>query len=308
MFPTTPATRYTSRAARYDDGGAVSDPNADAAMMNSGNNPTAGNTPQSLGGLASVAQSIGSNPWLSALIGAGLGYVGGGKSGAIGGALMGPALGNKVSSGITSGQNAGTSNSNLNGLLAQYLPLMLAQYAGAFYRNPTPQPISPSAKMSANLPTSAFSRAANPNANVPTSNGYYTYGQPTNPGSFYTGNTLNAPGSVSNLPGLSSLPGSAKGGAIDKNAGPLSQVSRFVSGGPGDGTSDDINAKLSNNEYVLDASTVSTLGNGSSEAGARKLDQFRENIRKHAGKKMVKGKQFMKAKEPEDYLEDDEES
>lgn len=72
--------------------------------------------------------------------------------------------------------------------------------------------------------------------------------------------------------------------------------------GHGDGTSDDIDAKLSGGEYVMDAGTVSMLGNGSNEAGARALDQLRERVRKHAGKHLVKGKQFMKAKAPDSYL------
>lgn len=72
--------------------------------------------------------------------------------------------------------------------------------------------------------------------------------------------------------------------------------------GPGDGTSDDIPAQLSDGEYVMDANTVSMLGNGSNKAGAQRLDQLRENLRKHAAKPMSKGKQFMKAKPPEKYL------
>jgi len=52
----------------------------------------------------------------------------------------------------------------------------------------------------------------------------------------------------------------------------------------------------------MDAGTVSMLGNGSNEAGSRALDQLRQRIRKHAGKHLVKGKQFMKAKPPEAYL------
>jgi hypothetical protein len=72
--------------------------------------------------------------------------------------------------------------------------------------------------------------------------------------------------------------------------------------GPGDGTSDDIPAVLSDGEYVIDAGTVSMLGNGSNEAGARRLDQMREQIRRHAGRKLVKGEQFMKAKDPQNYM------
>lgn len=95
----------------------------------------------------------------------------------------------------------------------------------------------------------------------------------------------------------------AQGGALgelDEEA-PGPGQSRHVRGA-GDGTSDDIDAKLSDGEYVIDANTVSMLGNGSNEAGAKRLDQLRENLRKHAAKPMAKGKQFMKAKAPEAYM------
>ncbi|BBB57991.1 hypothetical protein MPCS_02002 (plasmid) [Candidatus Megaera polyxenophila] len=51
--------------------------------------------------------------------------------------------------------------------------------------------------------------------------------------------------------------------------------------GDGGGQDDLIDARLSDGEYVFDASTVSDLGDGNNAAGARKLDGFRENIRKH---------------------------
>ena len=51
--------------------------------------------------------------------------------------------------------------------------------------------------------------------------------------------------------------------------------------GEGDGQSDDIPAMLADGEYVIDAETVAQLGNGSNKAGAKMLDDFRENIREH---------------------------
>lgn len=57
-------------------------------------------------------------------------------------------------------------------------------------------------------------------------------------------------------------------------------LSRYVKG-EGDGQEDKIPAMLSDGEYVMDAETVSAIGNGSSEAGAKKLDEFRMNLRKH---------------------------
>jgi hypothetical protein len=80
--------------------------------------------------------------------------------------------------------------------------------------------------------------------------------------------------------------------------GPLS---RYV-GGPGTGRSDSIDAKLSDGEYVIDAETVALLGDGSSKAGAKRLDQFRANIRKQKGRELAKGKFSPDAKRPEQYL------
>ena len=65
-----------------------------------------------------------------------------------------------------------------------------------------------------------------------------------------------------------------------QKGGALRQTSRYVRG-QGDGQSDKIPAMLSDGEYVMDAESVSALGNGSSEAGAKKLDEFRMNLRKH---------------------------
>jgi len=92
----------------------------------------------------------------------------------------------------------------------------------------------------------------------------------------------------------------AKGGYTGE--GYASHIGPGYAQGPGDGTSDNINAKLSDGEYVVDAPTVSLLGNGSNDAGAQKLDQMRANVRRHAGRKLVRGKQPMHAKAPEQYI------
>jgi hypothetical protein len=56
------------------------------------------------------------------------------------------------------------------------------------------------------------------------------------------------------------------------------------------GVSDSIPARLSQDEYVLTAADVSRLGNGSSTAGARKLDKMRTMIARDAGAKKHQGK------------------
>ena len=85
-------------------------------------------------------------------------------------------------------------------------------------------------------------------------------------------------------------PAAATGGLTSLAGG-----GRFLRGG-GDGVSDSIPAKfaetgkpaaLADGEFVLDARTVSEIGNGSSEAGARKLYAFMKAVhgaRKKAGR------------------------
>lgn len=93
---------------------------------------------------------------------------------------------------------------------------------------------------------------------------YYTYGRAVNPA-----DNLAAGGQPIMGGGVSMVEG-----RIDYREG--SHVE-----GPGDGQSDDIPAMLADGEYVIDAETVAMLGNGSNKAGAKKLDEFRMNIRKH---------------------------
>lgn len=71
--------------------------------------------------------------------------------------------------------------------------------------------------------------------------------------------------------------------------------------GKGDGQSDDIPAMLADGEYVFDADTVAALGNGSSDAGAKRLDEMRQAIRKHKRSAPI-DKIPPKAKSPLEYL------
>ena len=59
--------------------------------------------------------------------------------------------------------------------------------------------------------------------------------------------------------------------------------------GSGDGTSDSIAAMLANGEFVVPADVVSSLGNGSNDAGAKVLDEFLRTIRAHKRKADPKG-------------------
>jgi hypothetical protein len=125
---------------------------------------------------------------------------------------------------------------------------------------------------------------------------YYNYG--FNPeASFYAENSLRQGPPLPTPPPVTNA---AMGGYM-MGGGPLSQQSRAV-GGAGTGRSDSISAQLSDGEYVMDAETVALLGDGSSKAGAKRLDQFRANIRKQKGSALAKGKFSPDAKRPEQYL------
>lgn len=80
---------------------------------------------------------------------------------------------------------------------------------------------------------------------------------------------------------------------------PRGSLSRYFDGMTG-GMEDAIPAKLSDGEYVIDAHTVSDLGDGNNKAGALILDKFREKLRKH--KRVDPRKMSPKAKSIEWYL------
>jgi len=103
--------------------------------------------------------------------------------------------------------------------------------------------------------------------------------------------------------GLSAL---ARGGM--SHLGDYSDGGRLLKG-PGDGVSDSIPAmignrqpaRLADGEFVVPARIVSELGNGSTEAGARKLYAMMDRIQKARGKTVGKGK-VAKNSRAEKYL------
>jgi hypothetical protein len=80
-----------------------------------------------------------------------------------------------------------------------------------------------------------------------------------------------------------------------------SNESRYVDG-PGSGREDKIPALLSDGEYVIDAETLALLGDGSTKEGARRMDQFRANIRQHKGRALSRGRISPNAKSPDKYM------
>ena len=83
--------------------------------------------------------------------------------------------------------------------------------------------------------------------------------------------------------------------------GGLSAIPGYATGS-GDGRDDLINARLSDGEYVIDAESVSMLGNGSNKAGAKMLNDMRKNLRSHKGKALANGRFSPDAKSPLEYM------
>jgi hypothetical protein len=96
---------------------------------------------------------------------------------------------------------------------------------------------------------------------------------------------------------------------IRMNEGGISSLGEYSDGGqllkgPGDGVSDSIPAtigekqpaRLADGEFVIPARIVSELGNGSTEAGARKLYAMMERIQKSRGKTVGKNKVAVNSK------------
>lgn len=98
---------------------------------------------------------------------------------------------------------------------------------------------------------------------------------------------------------------SANGGLINRryNQGGISSLGTYSDGGqllrgPGDGVSDDIPAqigarqpaRLADGEFVVPARVVSELGNGSTDAGAKRLYAMMDRVQNNRRKSVGKGK------------------
>lgn len=131
---------------------------------------------------------------------------------------------------------------------------------------------------------------------------YYTYGTRPEAKFFEQGLQLEKPtqpeGPPAKPPG--DEPVMAEGGLMGYAKGG-SKESRYVDG-PGSGRDDKIPALLSDGEYVIDAETLALLGDGSTKEGARRMDKFRANIRKHKGRALSRGQISPDAKSPDKYM------
>lgn len=115
---------------------------------------------------------------------------------------------------------------------------------------------------------------------------YYTYGR--------------MPPPVQAMSPMMAVGGYMEGGQLGYAPGGPSQ---YVSVGTGaSGRADNIDAKLSENEFVIDAETVALLGDGNPDAGAAKLEELRQSIRRHKGQALAKGRISPDAKAPHQYM------
>lgn len=262
-------------------------------------------------------EATGINTIGQGLVGAGLGALTGGGKGALIGGLLGGAtgyinapsmptvgqggMGPDAPAGFkTSGGESVRSGGALDGLLGggsaltKALPLALAMGAlssGGGNEKPKANTISPEHqeardRMTRPLSKVEFKRTRAPDTSDPRRAGY------VGERDYFKNNQI------------PDMPGYADGGDVEAPA--LDMVandlpSRYVEG-PGDGRDDAIPAAVANGEYIMDAEITALLGNGSSEAGAKVLDEFRENIRRHKGAALAEGRISPDAKPALEYL------
>jgi hypothetical protein len=308
------AGSFKNRVRHYDDGGGVAsyfgtgpsvDPSGGSTFDTNAGTTIDYSSSDPFGSVATSNPNYDPNAIPSWASGAGTPSGGGGAGGSgSSSSMLGPG-------GALSGLGSLLGVSSMGQLIKQYGALAPLLSAALGKNKPASAPGTPAGYGA--IPSIAT--PANPRSYTqPNVANWYTYGQGPEQ-SFFSNNQL------PNVPGVSPASPSAgvpTTGSPNLNMQPLNQPRPVMAGGGsfdstqgddyvsdpghGDGTSDGIDAKLSGGEYVMDAGTVSTLGNGSNEAGARALDQLRQRVRKHAGKQLVKGKQFMKAKQPQAYL------
>jgi hypothetical protein len=129
-------------------------------------------------------------------------------------------------------------------------------------------------------------------------------------GNVGTGSGSTASGQGTGIGGLGSSGGGLREGGLSEtyNLGGYSDGGRLLRG-PGDGVSDSIPAtigrkqpaRLADGEFVVPARIVSELGNGSTEAGARKLYAMMDRVQSARSKTVGKGK-IAKNSRSEKYL------
>jgi hypothetical protein len=153
--------------------------------------------------------------------------------------------------------------------------------------------------------TEQFRYAYNPGRELPPSRigdvGEYTYFRPSYARLAADGGLMDLP--VERMSDRNDAQMTMANGGQMYAAGGISHLGDYSDGGrllrgPGDGVSDDIPAsiadkrpaRLADGEFVVPARIVSELGNGSTDAGARKLYSMMDRVQKNRGKTTGKGK------------------
>lgn len=238
----------------------------------------------------------------------------------IGGATIGDPGGGGGGNFLQRGWDWVKDNPLLAGAGAVGLYGMMGQGSGDISEGAQPLPPQFTESLPMNYDFSRTQQPMDPNA-------YYTYGQvgaqqpgehtffqPNQIGGQGTPDTPGTPGQPSDIPfpaggrsiedimeqlrtGLGAT-GFEEGGYVGYANGGMPGYAR----GAGSGRDDTIEALLSDGEFVMDAETVSMLGDGSNDEGARRLEELRQNLRKHKGKGLSRGKISSKAKHPGAYM------
>ncbi len=97
-------------------------------------------------------------------------------------------------------------------------------------------------------------------------------------------NEMNRPSTLEGRRRQSTLRSVPDGGRPRVFDGPTRGGESYLRG-PDGGQDDTVPSRLSHGEYVWDATTVADIGDGNSEAGAKKLDQLRDKIASHKGRR-----------------------
>jgi hypothetical protein len=122
---------------------------------------------------------------------------------------------------------------------------------------------------------SALRQASGIPDNLASPASFYSYGKETSPADTFK--FYRRGGTVQDDPPSDKMPMSP----LLMSHGDIPHKGSHYVNGAGGGQDDLIPAQLADGEYVLDAEIVAALGDGSSKEGAKRLDKFREAIRKH---------------------------
>ena len=180
-----------------------------------------------------------------------------------GGGTPTPSLVDKLKTALTGGTKADGTKSGMNPMTMMMLMMLLSQMGKGGGGGSSAASLIP--KLSANR------------SQLP-------YSPPSRPGA--GGKTYFSPTTYSQQAAGGGLMGYAGGGGIS-SLGSYSDGGRLLKG-PGDGVSDNIPAtiagkqpaRLANGEFVVPARIVSELGNGSTDAGAKRLYEMMDRVQK----------------------------